>query len=382
MLYHLFRSLLGGQHYAYENPLFRGACAALFCFVLTLLIGPFFIRQLVRLKLGDTPEFDHAELNELTADKKNVPTMGGVIILVAVVAGVVLFADPSNFYVQMGIVCLVWLGGVGAMDDWMKLTGHKRGRTRDGLKSYEKLLFQMGLGVILGFFIFRHGQHMSNFAEVGAVGQRYSIESYRVLMVPFYKSGILLGTGAFMTVTVLVVAGTSNSVNLTDGLDGLASGCVALCGVVFMILSYVAGTAELASKLLIPHVPTSGELTVLSGCVLGASLGFLWFNCYPAKVFMGDTGSLPLGGLIGYIAIVTRQELMLLIVGGVFVIEAVSVILQVGYFKLTGGKRLFLIAPIHHHFQLGKWGEPQTVTRFWLLGAVFAMFALATIKLR
>ncbi len=382
MLYLLVRSLLGGQHYAYENPLFRGACAALFCFVLTLLIGPFVIRTLARLKLGDRPEFDHAALNELTAEKKNVPTMGGVMILAAITLGILLFADPFNFYVQMTLVCMVWLGALGAMDDWMKLTGDRSAHSRDGLKGYEKLLFQMGLGVILGYFIFRHGQHLSNFAEIGADGERYSIQSFRVLMVPFYKPGILLGTGAFMVLTVFVVTGTSNAVNLTDGLDGLASGCVALCGVVFMILAYIAGNAELASKLIIPHVPTSGELVVVSGCVLGASLGFLWFNCYPAKVFMGDTGSLPLGGLIGYIAIVTRQELMLLIVGGVFVIEAASVIAQVGYFKMTGGKRLFLIAPIHHHFQIGKWGEPQTVIRFWLLGAVFAMFALATIKLR
>ena len=242
------------------------------------------------------------------------------------------------------------------------------------------MLFQIGLGVILGYFIYHHGQ--SNFALTGPIGQRQPVETYRVLMVPFYKHGLMLGTFAFMFVTVLVVAGTSNAVNLTDGMDGLASGCVALCCFVFMVLAYIVGTTDLATKLLLPHVPKSGELAVLSGAMMGACMGFLWYNAHPAKVFMGDTGSLPLGGLIGYIAIVTRQELMLFLVGGVFVMEAVSVILQVGYYKLTGGKRVFLIAPIHHHFHVSGWSEPQTVIRFWLLGAAFAVFALTTVKLR
>ena len=170
--------------------------------------------------------------------------------------------------------------------------------------------------------------------------------------------------------------------NLTDGMDGLASGCMALCSFAFMVLSFMVGNAEWARYLLIPHIPFTAELAVLCGAIMGACLGFLWYNCYPAQVFMGDTGSLPLGGLIGYVAIVTRQELMLLIVGGVFVIEALSVLLQVGYFKVSGGKRIFRIAPIHHHFHLGGWTETQTVTRFWLLAAIFAGIALATVRLR
>ncbi len=380
MLYHLFHYLTHGAHYAYENPLFRAAVAALFCFILILLIGPKLIRQLIRLKLGDRPEFDNATLNEMTGDKANVPTMGGILVLASVAASALLFADPLNFYVQMALACLLWLGLLGAIDDWAKLTSARRSGTRDGLKAYEKLLFQIGLGVILGYFIYHHGQ--SNFAVTGPVGQREPIESFRVLMVPFYKHGLVLGTSAFMLVTVVVVAGTSNAVNLTDGMDGLASGCVALCCFVFMVLAYIVGNADLAAKLLLPHVPKSGELAVLSGAMMGACMGFLWYNAHPAKVFMGDTGSLPLGGLIGYIAIVTRQELMLLLVGGVFVMEAVSVILQVGYYKATGGKRIFLIAPIHHHFHVGGWSEPQTVIRFWLLGAACAVFALTTLKLR
>ena len=219
-------------------------------------------------------------------------------------------------------------------------------------------------------------------AELDQTGAATQIEPYRVLAVPFYKPGLVLGAFAFMAISVLVVAGTSNAVNLTDGMDGLASGCVAICSLVFMVIAYLVGSEQAAGKLLLPHIPLSGELAVLCGSILGATVGFLWYNCHPARVFMGDTGSLPLGGVIGYVAIVPRQELMLLIAGGVFVIEALSVMLQVGYFKATGGKRIFLVAPIHHHFHVSGWTEPQTVVRFWILAAVFAALALVTMKLR
>jgi len=380
VLYYLLRELLQGRHYAYENPLFRGTCAALFCFFLMLLGMPRVIRQLVRWKLGDRPEFDHASLNELTRDKSNVPTMGGVGILASIFIAILLAADLGNFYVWMSLVCLVWLGTLGAVDDGLKLTAKRRSTSRDGLRSYEKLLFQMGLGVILGFYIYHYGQN--NYAIVGAAAEPEALPAYRILSVPFYKAGLQLGAFAFMFVTVLVMTGTSNAVNLTDGMDGLASGCVALCSLVFVLLTYIVGTEDLARKLLIPHVPKVGELVIVCAAVLGACLGFLWYNCHPARVFMGDTGSLPLGGLIGYVAVVTRQELMLLIAGGIFVIEASSVIAQVSYFKWTGGRRLFRCAPIHHHFHLGGWSEPQTVIRFWLVAAMFAVFALASIKLR
>ncbi|MHC4695244.1 MAG: phospho-N-acetylmuramoyl-pentapeptide-transferase [Planctomycetota bacterium] len=380
MLYYLVRELLGGRHYAYENTLFRGTCAALMCFVLTLLCLPWVIRQLIKLKLGDRPEFDHASLNELTRDKTKVPTMGGVMILASIALAVLLLADLSSFYVRMGLVCLVWLGTLGAVDDWLKLTAKRRGGSRDGLKMYQKLLFQIGLGVILGFYIYTHGD--SNFAVISPYVEPTTLPAYKILNVPFYKAGLQLGTAAFMIVAVLVMTATSNAVNLTDGMDGLATGCVAICALVFAILTYIVGTEDLAHKLLFPYVPKSGELVIICGAIFGASLGFLWYNCHPARVFMGDTGSLPLGGLIGYVAVVTRQELMLLIAGGVFVIEAVSVLSQVGYFKWTGGRRLFRCAPIHHHFHLGGWSEPQTVVRFWLIAVMFAAFALATTKLR
>ncbi len=380
MLYLLARELLQGRHYAYENVLFRGTCAALFCFLLALLLLPRVIRQLMKWKLGDRPEFDHASLNELTRDKSNVPTMGGVMILVSITLAMLLLADLTNFYVQMGLVCLVWLGLLGATDDWLKLTARRRSRSRDGLKVYQKLLFQLGLGVVLGFYIYRYGR--GNFAVLSSLVEPGELPAYKILSVPFYKPGLQLGTLAFMLVTVLVMTGTSNAVNLADGMDGLASGCVAMCALVFLLFAYIVGTPALADKLLFPHIPKSGELVILCGAILGSCLGFLWYNCHPARVFMGDIGSLPLGGLIGYVAVVTRQELMLLIAGGVFVIEAVSVIAQVGYYKRTGGRRLLRCAPIHHHFHLGGWSEPQTVVRFWLMAAMFAGFALATIKLR
>ena len=380
MLYFLAREIFGGRHYAYENTLFRGTCAAMLCFVLTLLFAPRVIRQLIKWKLGDRPEFDHASLNELTRDKSNVPTMGGLMILASIGLATLLLADLGNFYIQMGMVCMVWLGAVGAVDDWLKLTAGRRAGLRDGLKMYEKLLFQLGLGVVLGFYVYKFGR--GNYAVLSSLVEPGEVPAYRILSVPFYKAGLQLGTLGFMFVTVLVMTGTSNAVNLTDGMDGLASGCVAMCALAFLILTYIVGTPALADKLLLPHIPQSGELVIVCGAILGSCLGFLWYNCHPARVFMGDTGSLPLGGLIGYVAVVTRQELMLLIAGGVFVIEAISVMTQVGYYKWSGGRRLLRCAPIHHHFHLGGWTEPQTVVRFWLVAAMFAGFALATVKLR
>ncbi len=380
MLYHILQQWSEGRHYAYENTLFRGTCAAILCFLLTLILLPRLIRQLVKWKLGDRPEFDHASLNELTRDKSNVPTMGGIIILGSTALAVVLLSDLTNFYVWMGLVCLLWLGALGAIDDWLKLTSKRRATSRDGLKMYEKLLFQIGLGVVLGFYIYNHGQ--SNVAVLSPPVGAETLPTYNILSVPFYKPGLQLGTLTFMVLTVLVMTGTSNAVNLTDGMDGLASGCVALCALVFLILAYIVGTQDVAGKLLMPHVPRSGELVILCGAILGSCLGFLWYNCHPARVFMGDTGSLPLGGMIGYVAVVTRQELMLFLAGGIFVIEAVSVMVQIGYFKWSAGRRIFRCAPIHHHFHLGGWSEPQTVVRFWLVAAMFAGLALASIKLR
>jgi phospho-N-acetylmuramoyl-pentapeptide-transferase len=381
MLYHFFHWLTGGQQYAYYSPLFRATMAVLLGFLIVWVLGPRVIRTLVRLKVGDQPEFDHEALNQLTQSKKNTPTMGGVLIVASVIVTTLLLANLTNFYVRMGVVCLCWLGILGGVDDWLKLTANRRSGTRDGLRLWEKLVFQVALGALLAVFILRTGEGNVITARWLDVEATYS-PYYNVLDIPFYKRGIVLSTSAFALITVIVIAGTSNAVNLTDGMDGLASGCVVVTACAFMVLAYVVGTADLAGHLLFFHIRGADELAVLCGAAVGACLGFLWYNAYPAQVFMGDTGALPLGGLMGYVAIVTRLELMLLIVGGVFVVEAISVLIQITYYKYTGGKRFFRCAPLHHHFHLGGWTETQTVMRFWLLAALFAAFALATIKLR
>ncbi len=377
MIYHLLQYWLGKQgHYGYENPLFRGIGAILVSFLIVWLFGPRVIRFLINKKLGDIPDFDHKTLNEMTQHKANIPTMGGMLILLAVASAVLLLADLTVFYVHLAFFCMAWLAALGAVDDWIKLTSKGREGTRDGLKFYQKMLFQIALGVILAYFIYRRG-------EDTFFG--YEHQHYRILTLPFFKGeqahGLLLSLPAFYIITVLVVAGTSNAVNLTDGMDGLASGCLTVCSFVFMLLAYAVGDARVADYLLFPHIPQAGELSVLCGAMVGACMGFLWYNCHPAQVFMGDTGSLPLGGLIGFVAIVIRQEVMLFIVGGVFVMEALSVMLQVASFKTTG-KRIFRMSPIHHHFHLKGWHETQVVTRFWILAVLFAALALATTKLR
>lgn len=381
MLYHLFYWLLKGEHYAYYSPLFRATMAIIIGFVVVWALGPRVIRTLVRLRVGDQPEFDHEVLNRLTQSKKNTPTMGGILIVAAVIVSTLLLADLSSFYVRMGLFCLCWLGILGGVDDWLKLTAGRRSGTRDGLRLWEKLVFQVALGALLAIFILRAGEgnaESPRWLDVEATHSPY----YNVLSIPFYKQGIVLATPVFALITVIVIAGTSNAVNLTDGMDGLASGCMVITAFAFMVLAYVVGNAEIAEYLLFFHIRGAAELAVMCGAVVGACLGFLWYNAYPAQVFMGDTGALPLGGLMGYVAIVTRLELMLLLVGGVFVVEAVSVLIQIVYYKRTGGKRFFRCAPLHHHYHLGGWSETQTVMRFWLLAALFVTFALATIKLR
>jgi len=380
MLYHLFYWLLEGRQYAYYSPLFRATIAVLLAFALVWAGGPRVIRLLVRLRIGDHPEFDHQQLNQLARSKRNTPTMGGVLVVGAVIAVTLLLADLTSFYVRMGLFCIVWLSALGGIDDWLKLSADRRSGTRAGLRMWEKLIFQVALGALLAIFILRFGEGnmvSARWLDPQAVHAPY----YNVLSLPFYKHGIVLPTAVFVIIAIIVIAGTSNAVNLTDGMDGLASGCMAITAFAFMVLAYIVGSAQVAGYLLFFHIPGAGELAVMCGAVVGACLGFLWYNAHPAQVFMGDVGSLPLGGFIGYVAIVTRLETMLLLVGGVFVVEAVSVLLQVVYYKRTR-KRIFRCAPLHHHFHLTGWTETQTVIRFWLLAALFVTFALATIKLR
>jgi phospho-N-acetylmuramoyl-pentapeptide-transferase len=352
---------------------FQVVAAILLSFFICILIGPRLIEWLRKQKIGDNPEFDQEDLNKLMASKKGVPTMGGVLIISAIAISTLLLGNLRNFYVEMAVVCLVWLGAVGATDDWLKLTAARRNGSRQGLTTLEKLLFQIGLSVILAYFTFDYGIHTPE---------------THTLFFPFLKkSALALGRGSFILIATVVMTGTSNAVNLTDGLDGLAAGCMAICSFTFCILALIIGTLSWSSQLLLPFIPAADQMAVIAGAMMGACLGFLWFNCNPARVFMGDTGSLALGGLIGYIAIVIRQELVLALVGGIFVIEALSVIMQVSYFKYTRkrfgeGRRIFLRSPLHHHFQCKGWTETQIVVRFWLIGAMLAAMALATIKLR
>lgn len=381
MIYHLlwhFREVFTHRlgFYAYQNVMFRSVAAVLTSFLIAIFIGPTIIRWLMRKKIGDRPEFHHAALNELTKEKANTPTMGGLIIILAVLATTLLWANLNNPFVQKAIVLIIWFAALGAVDDWLKLTSDIRHRSRSGLKAWEKLIFQIGGAVLIASFLF------ADFFDGEILdGQRF--------WLPFYKHGLPLARWMFVLIAIFYLSATSNAVNLTDGMDGLAAGCVGMVSLVLAVLCYVASETMTrttpvtwAAYLLLPHIPQAGELSIFYSAIVGAVLGFLWFNCHPAQTFMGDVGSLPLGAAMGYGALVTRNEILLLIIGGVFVLELVSVVLQVGYFKYTGGKRLFRCAPIHHHFHLAGWSEPQVVVRFWLLAAAFAAVALATLKIR
>ncbi|MBN1788348.1 MAG: phospho-N-acetylmuramoyl-pentapeptide-transferase [Sedimentisphaerales bacterium] len=379
MIYHLFSLLqefitrsLG--FYAWQEVAFRCIMAALTSLVIAWVSGPKIIRWLMRKKIGDRPEFHHETLNELNKEKANTPTMGGMIILLSVLAGTLLWAKLNNPFVQKAVFLVLWFGGIGAADDWLKLTSKIRHRSRNGLKPWEKLAFQFGGAVLIAVFLYFDVANVPDATR---------------FWVPFYKYGIPITGWLFIVIAILYISATSNAVNLTDGMDGLATGCIAIASVTLAILCYVASesmtrtsTMTWAGYLLLPHIPQTGELSIFFSAILGATLGFLWFNCHPAQAFMGDIGSLPLGAAMGYGALVTRNEILLLIIGGVFVVELFSVILQILYFRYTGGKRLFRCAPIHHHFHLAGWSEPQVVVRFWLLAAAFAALALVTLKIR
>ncbi len=368
--------------YAYQNVMFRSVSAILTSLLIALLIGPKIIRWLMRKKIGDRPEFHHATLNELTKEKANTPTMGGLIIIFTTLASTLLWADLWNPVVQKGIFLVIWFGALGGVDDWLKLTASARHRSRNGLHPWEKLIFQIAGAVLIASFLYL------DFARLGPNGEPVVPDGIRFWM-PFYKHSLPLANWMFILIAIFYLSATSNAVNLADGMDGLAAGCVGMVALVLAILCYVAAETmsrttpvTWASYLLLPAIPQAGELSIFYSAILGAVLGFLWFNCHPAQTFMGDVGSLPLGAAMGYGALVTRNEILLLIIGGIFVIELLSVVFQVSYFKYTGGKRLFKCAPIHHHFHLVGWSEPQVVVRFWLLAAAFAALALATLKIR
>ncbi|MEM1354903.1 MAG: phospho-N-acetylmuramoyl-pentapeptide-transferase [Planctomycetota bacterium] len=378
---------------------FRAALAIIVSFLLVAGLGKKVIRWLMGQKIGDNPEFFNKDINELMKSKANTPTMGGIMIVGSILVTTLLLADISRqhgFYVWMGLICLLGMAGIGGADDWLKLTtARRKPGSRDGLRSWEKLLFQLGLAMLLGFFIYHHGasKYVVDYSYVQDMSRSLNLPGLKTWVFDVQQRGwvpspslITLSVWVFVFLAVMVIAGTSNAVNLTDGMDGLAGGITVIVAFAFMMLCLIAGFERgefvLAQYLLVPHIPYADELAILAGAMTGACLGFLWFNCHPAQVFMGDTGSLALGGTLGYLAVVIRQELLLIIIGGVFFFEMLSVILQVGSFKLRGGKRIFKCAPVHHHFHMIGWTEQQVVVRFWLVTAVLVAIALATIKLR
>ena len=337
----------------------RTAAASVMAFLLAILFGPVAIRWLKR-RFRERIASDSATLNQLHAEKQNTPTMGGMFTMGAVLATTLLCGDLTNIYVQVGLFVVTTLSLIGAWDDWTK-----QRTNRNGITVRQKLFAQTVVGVVCGTVLYR---------------ELRSHEFGTQLLWPVGNVGVTLGA-CFIGWSVLVVVGSANGVNLTDGLDGLASGCTVFCGLAFAGLAYVCGHSIIARYLSIPHIEGAGELSVMLAALVGASLGFLWFNCHPAEVFMGDTGSLPTGGLLAVAALVTRQELLLLVIGGVFVAETLSVIAQVGWFRLTG-RRILRCSPLHNHFVFRGDHETKIVVRFWITSAVLAIIGIASLKLR
>ena len=360
----------------------RSAGAAVTSLMLCWWFGPRVIRWLKELKFGQeySDRAEEAGLAHLRVNKKGTPTMGGILIVLALVISTMLWAQ-WDAQVELTMLSVLVLAGLGFYDDYAKIMK----QSGAGTPPRVKLITQFALAAFVGIYLL----YLPAKSELHLLGTKSVWHSNLVssLMLPFYKYPIHVGAVAGVVVVVLAIVGSSNAVNLTDGLDGLAIGCTLIVGFVFLVFTYLAGNVKAASYLQIPYVPGAGELTVFCAALLGAGLGFLWFNCHPAQVFMGDTGSLALGGAFGIMAVLIHQPFMLVIAGGVFVMEAASVMLQTGWFKFTRmrtgtGRRIFLMAPLHHHFEKKGWYESQVVMRFYILCVLFAVVALATLKLR
>jgi len=365
MLYHLltaFRQEISVLNVA-RYITFRTAVAALTALLLVLLLGPWVIRRLQRLQVG---QFIREEGPQAHHAKAGTPTMGGLLILAGIVVPTLLWGDLTNRNIWILLFATVACGLIGFADDYLKVV-----RKRNlGLPGRHKLIGQIFVGLVVGLTVYA-------LAGSGSAPGHFSTR----IVFPFFKQ-LMPDVGLLYVVfAILVVVGASNAVNLTDGLDGLAIGTTLIAGAAFTGLAYLTGHAVFSRYLDLLYIPGSGEVTVFCGALVGASMGFLWWNCYPAQVFMGDVGSLSLGGALGTVAILIKQEFLLFAVGGLFVVEALSVILQVGSFRLTG-KRLFRMAPLHHHFELLGWKEPQIIIRFWIVAFIFALLSLTTLKLR
>jgi len=358
MLYHLLYPLHTeiSAFYVFRFITFRTIYAAITALVISFILGPWLIKTLTNLQLGQQIRKVGPESH---FKKEGTPTMGGTLILFAIVLPTLLWTDLTNPYVWITLLVTVGYGAIGFLDDYRKI----KFKNSEGLSARQKLAGQVVIALL-------------------AVGLLYMVPGFRTtLAFPFFKN-VLPDLGLFyLGFGMLVIIGSSNAVNLTDGLDGLAIGPTIIAAGAYLVFAYAAGHAKVAGYLQIPSISGAGELAVLCGAMIGAGLGFLWFNTYPAQVFMGDVGSLSLGGALGTIAVITKQEIVLTIVGGIFVMEALSVIFQVTSFRLLG-RRIFRMAPIHHHFELKGWPEPKIIVRFWIVSIILALIGLSTLKLR
>lgn len=362
MLYYIFYPLrefwFGFNVFKYIT--FRAAMASVTAFLVSVIFGPAIIKWLKAVNFGQNIRKEHVRpLYELHMHKQGTPTMGGLIIILAVVVPTILWADVLNRYIITSLLVTVSLGGIGFADDYLKILS----KTNMGLRPIRKLLFQTIVSAALALYVYK-------FTPIP-----------HTLTVPFFKTIIVNLGPLYILFIMLVMISSTNAVNLTDGLDGLAIGCAIFAALSYAVLSYISGHAKFSGYLNIFHLVDGGELTVFCAAIIGAGLGFLWFNSYPATVFMGDTGALAIGGAIGVAALLIKKELLLFLVGGVFVVEAFSVLLQIISFKLFK-KRVFLIAPLHHHFQFLGWPESKVTIRFWIVAIILALLSLATLKLQ
>jgi len=360
----------------------RAVLATLTALAISLLAGPAMIRKLAAYKIGQAVRSDGPKTH-LT--KSGTPTMGGALVLVAIGITTILWGDLGNRFVWVVLIVTLGFGAIGWVDDYRKVVH----RNPKGLSARAKFFWQSVIGLVAAVYLAfavpgeSNAQAVSLFVKWVASGLSLDLPPKADLLVPFFKNiAYPLGVFGFIGLTYFVIVGTSNAVNLTDGLDGLAIMPAVMVAGALGIFAYVTGNAVFAKYLLFPHIPGAGELAVFCGALVGAGLGFLWFNAYPAEVFMGDVGALALGAALGTVAVVVRQEIVLLVMGGVFVAETLSVMIQVGYFKLTKGKRVFRMAPLHHHYELGGWKETQVVVRFWIITIMLVLFGLSTLKLR
>ncbi|MDP3249233.1 MAG: phospho-N-acetylmuramoyl-pentapeptide-transferase [Polaromonas sp.] len=376
-----------GYFRVFQYLTFRAVMAAMTALLIGLIAGPFVIRRLTHLKIGQ-PIREYAMQTHLS--KSGTPTMGGVLILLSIGISTLLWFDLSNRFVWIVLIVTLGFGAIGWVDDWRKVV-HK---DPEGMRSREKYFWQSVIGLVAALYLVFSISESSNmrvlelFMSWVQSGFDVDLPPKAGLQLPFFKEiSYPLGVFGFVLLTYLVIVGSSNAVNLTDGLDGLAIMPVVMVGSALGVFAYVTGSAVYSKYLFFPHIPGAGELLIFCSAMAGAGLAFLWFNTHPAQVFMGDVGALALGAALGTIAVIVRQEIVLAIMGGIFVVEALSVMLQVGYFKYTKrrfgqGRRLFQMAPLHHHFEKKGWKETQVVVRFWIITMLLCLVGLSTLKLR